>query len=648
MNYRAEVDGLRTFAVLPVILFHAGLSGFSGGFVGVDVFFVISGYLITSVLLRDLETDRFSILKFYERRARRILPALFFVVICSLPFAWIWMLPSELNDFGLSLVGVATFASNILFWQQSSYFAASAELKPMLHTWSLAVEEQYYILFPVFLAALWRYRRNWILAGFIVVSIASLMFAQWATEHAPTANYYLSPMRFWEILAGSICAYLLKNEMTPRSELGAVIGAILVIVPMFFFTAATPTPSIWTIIPVLGASLIILFAQQGTIVASVLSIRIFVSIGLISYSAYLWHQPMIAFYRLRTVADPEGFALAILVVATFAFAYLSWRFIEKPFRVAPVNRFSQKQILSLGTISLIVVAGLGGAISLAGGAPWRLTPSGQTFAEMQDVQDSLRPNAGLHSDCDLKYFATPSSCRTAPSPDIVLWGDSYAMHLAPALVASETKVDFVQVTKSSCGPFIGSSINLGKTRWRNCIEFNDKALAWITKTDTIKTVIVSSAFMQLLHPTYLRDGSVLAAEKVPEQLTANLIGLQTYLRSYGKNLLIISPPPQNGRSLGKCYVRHRVVGLPPTDCDFEKEEMTDRNIRITKILKKVEKDVPVIWFDDFLCGATTCHTAIDQISIYRDSGHLSVAGSTELGRRIDLMGIVQQEISGPR
>ncbi|NOR30406.1 MAG: acyltransferase family protein, partial [Sulfitobacter sp.] len=229
MKYRGEIDGLRAVAVVPVIFFHAGVDIFSGGYIGVDVFFVISGYLITSILLHDLQKQQFSLLTFYERRARRILPALCFVVLCCIPFAWLWMMPSELEDFGLSLVGVATFTSNILFWQQSGYFAASAELKPLLHTWSLAVEEQYYIFFPIFLAFVWRVRRSLILASFIVLGAASLALAQWATQNMPTANYYLAPMRFWEIVAGSICAVLLWRDVVRPNVVAATVGIALVV-----------------------------------------------------------------------------------------------------------------------------------------------------------------------------------------------------------------------------------------------------------------------------------------------------------------------------------------------------------------------------------------------------------------------------------
>jgi peptidoglycan/LPS O-acetylase OafA/YrhL len=202
VNYRAEIDGLRALAVLSVILFHAGFDGFGGGFVGVDVFFVISGYLITTIIISELNEGQFSLVNFYERRARRILPALFFTIILCIPFAWFWLLPSDLRDFSQSLIAVPIFSSNILFWRESGYFHAAAELKPLLHTWSLAVEEQYYIFFPLFLMFFWRLGKFWISALLSVVFVVSLAVAQWASVEMPEAAFFLLPTRGWELLIG--------------------------------------------------------------------------------------------------------------------------------------------------------------------------------------------------------------------------------------------------------------------------------------------------------------------------------------------------------------------------------------------------------------------------------------------------------------
>jgi len=207
MKYRAEIDGLRAIAVLPVILFHAGFDLFSGGFIGVDVFFVISGYLITTIILTEKEQGTFSLTNFYERRARRILPALFLVILVSLPFSWVLLFPPDMKDFSQSLVAITFFSSNILFWQETGYWGAANELKPMLHTWSLAVEEQYYVLFPLFLMSMWRFRRRWILISFMVISVISLAAAQWGAYNIPTAIFFILPTRGWELAIGAVIAF---------------------------------------------------------------------------------------------------------------------------------------------------------------------------------------------------------------------------------------------------------------------------------------------------------------------------------------------------------------------------------------------------------------------------------------------------------
>jgi peptidoglycan/LPS O-acetylase OafA/YrhL len=228
MDYRPEIDGLRALAVLPVILFHAGFETFSGGFVGVDVFFVISGYLITTIILKELEQDDFSIARFYERRARRILPALFLVMFVCIPFAWLWLLPDDMQRFSQSLVAVSTFVSNLLFWQESGYFDTAAELKPLLHTWSLAVEEQYYVLFPLFLVLVWPFGKRWILVLLALGAVLSLSLAEWGSFRRPAATFYLLPTRGWELLLGALIAFYLSkdNRLKAAGVTGEIAGVL--------------------------------------------------------------------------------------------------------------------------------------------------------------------------------------------------------------------------------------------------------------------------------------------------------------------------------------------------------------------------------------------------------------------------------------
>jgi peptidoglycan/LPS O-acetylase OafA/YrhL len=366
LNYRREIDGLRALAVLPVILFHAGFETFSGGFVGVDVFFVISGYLITTIILAELEQGKFSIVNFYERRARRILPALFLVMLVCIPFAWMWFFTNQLKDFSQSLVAVSVFASNVLFWHESGYFDTAAELKPLIHTWSLAVEEQYYVLFPLFLMLFWRLGKRWILILLGLIFVASLAIAQWAAYAKPDAAFYLLPTRGWELLIGAFAAFYLSQANRKEfgkevGEVGGWLGVALILYAVFAYSKATPFPGLYALVPTLGTVLVILFATQQTTVGKFVGNKAFVGVGLISYSAYLWHQPLLAFFKDRNFGDIDKFSATLIVFVTFTLAFLSLRYVETPVRTKKflVTR-AALFAASTSTILFFVVVGLYG------------------------------------------------------------------------------------------------------------------------------------------------------------------------------------------------------------------------------------------------------------------------------------------------
>ena len=363
MKYRAEIDGLRALAVVPVILFHAGFELFSGGFVGVDVFFVISGYLITTILIEDIENKRFSIVNFYEKRARRILPALFFVMLVCIPFAWMWMLPSPMKDFSQSLVAVNLFVSNILFWRKSGYFEAAAEEKPLLHTWSLAVEEQYYVLFPIFLILAWRFGKDRVFWMIVVMAALSLLLSEWGWRKQPTANFYLALTRAWELFAGSIVAFVVQKKGVQKNNFLSSLGLLAILFSVFAYDESTPFPSVYALVPVLGVVLLVLYAEKETLAAKFLSNKAFVGIGLISYSAYLWHQPLFAFAKIKLIHHPTDFFMGGLILASFVGAYFSWKYIEKPFRRKDIVQRSRVLIFAVLGFLLFISFGLGGHLT---------------------------------------------------------------------------------------------------------------------------------------------------------------------------------------------------------------------------------------------------------------------------------------------
>lgn len=370
--YRREIDGLRALAVLPVILYHAGFAWIPGGFVGVDVFFVISGYLITSIIVNELETGRFTLAGFYERRARRILPALFLVLLVCLPIAWWLLLPAELMGFGKSLIAVAGFVSNILFWLQTDYFAATAEQIPLLHTWSLAVEEQYYLLFPLLLLLTWDLGKRWLLGLLVLIALLSFVWAEWLWRQSVEANFYLLPSRAWELMLGALAAfYLQKNrvEQGTLAQIASLLGLGLLLVAIFGLHEGIPFPSLYALLPTLGAVLLIMFATPATWVGQWLGQRVLVGIGLISYSAYLWHQPLFVFARMQATEEPSAVFMAGLIVLTLLLAYASWRWVEQPFRER--SRFTRQQIFAMAALGSVLLVVTGVWLVAAEGLPER-------------------------------------------------------------------------------------------------------------------------------------------------------------------------------------------------------------------------------------------------------------------------------------
>ncbi len=349
----------------------------SGGYVGVDVFFVISGFLITGILVRELEAEQFSLLGFYERRARRILPALFVVLAISTAFAVLLMLPYELAAFGRRLVAIIFFVSNVLFWQESGYFSPASELDPLLHTWSLAVEEQYYIFFPFALWACWRWFARGVTPFLVLTTLGSLILAEFLSTRYPSSNFYLVPTRAWELLAGSLTALYLMRRAAPQGLLAEAVGIAglgAILFAIVAYDAATPFPSLWALVPVLGSVAIILAVSPATLVGKLLGSTAFVGVGLISYSAYLWHQPLFAFARLLDVDNhPPQILMLMLGLAALVLAWLSWRFVERPFRNK--DAFSRKRIFALSGLGGAVLAGLGAIAILSSGLPQRYPES---------------------------------------------------------------------------------------------------------------------------------------------------------------------------------------------------------------------------------------------------------------------------------
>ena len=611
MKYRAEIDGLRALAVVPVILFHAGFELFSGGFVGVDVFFVISGYLITTILIEDIENKRFSIVNFYERRARRILPALFFVMLVCIPFAWMWMLPSQMKDFSQSLVAVSLFASNILFWHESGYFDASAEEKPLLHTWSLAVEEQYYVLFPIFLILAWRFGKNRVFWMIVVMAAISLLLSEWGWRNKATANFYLAPTRAWELFAGSITAFIVQKQGVQKNNLLAILGLAAIVFSIFYFDESTPFPSVYALIPVLGVVMLVLYADKATFAAKLLSTKIFVGIGLISYSAYLWHQPLFAFARIRSFEYPSLLLMSVLSLVSLVLAYFSWRYIEGPFRGR--EKFSQRAIFIISLFGLFGFATFGFFGHINDGIKQRYNLEQQALIESAE-SNPLRPKCHFSQENDsldreaCEYFFDNSS--------ITVIGNSHGTELAYALAdeLKQSSKGILHHTMSGCRH------NYQKTGDKQsiCLQWHENVLRDLTNQDSIQTVVVSYRNEQYIDNEEYRRSLVRTIEQ---------------LSSADKKVILVLQAPLPGKHIYQ-YIKQSLLSDASDVKGLDKAEWN----RIYKGYELLTDQVPnstvVVNPADLLCSTTGCDVIRNKTALYFDDNHLSIEGARIIAKYI--------------
>jgi len=462
-GYQPEIDGIRAIAVTSVIVFHGHILPLPGGFAGVDIFFVLSGYLITGILVSDMDLGRFSIWQFYERRIRRIFPALFFVLAVTSLAAWAMLNPPQLKAYSQSLLSVVVFLSNFLFAANSGYFAPSLEEAALLHTWSLAVEEQFYLLFPFLLLLLHRNLSRYLFAAVLALAVASLGLSLWGAVFKAQINFFFPLSRAWELLAGGLAALWRRDHGAQTQGGVAWLGLIAIGATLVLHSEKTPYPGLATLLPVLGTVALILFASPQTRVGRLLSSRPLVGIGLISYSAYLWHQPLFALARARAQDAPDWATMAGLAVITYAVAALTWVAVEQPFR-RPQNRLLQSRK------SLFVAAGLGTAFFIALGAAGIVTNGNDAVwrglnperAARLDVILAARVADGLPADngpcrfnvttLDQNARDRIADCAAQYGPAVVVLGDSHAIDVYAALTLLSDAPFLLGVTNGGCRP----------------------------------------------------------------------------------------------------------------------------------------------------------------------------------------------------
>lgn len=370
LTYRPEIDGLRAFAVLGVLIYHADIHWggkllVSGGYLGVDVFFVISGYLITSIIYTQLSEHRFSLLHFYERRARRLLPVLMTVILISAAVGWFTLMPSGYEDFNFQVLTSLVFSSNIYFWLEDPYWATESALKPLLHTWSLSVEEQFYLFMPAVIFVLLKLSRRALVPVLILAAVVSLAYAQMQAEADPIGNFYLLPSRVWELSAGAIVAVLHREgrwlDFRPQvSSIMLGVGLLTILVSYLLFDQDTPHPSLWTLAPIFGTLLIVTASSASGPVGFLLASKPVNYVGRLSYSLYIWHFPIFAFSRIYLGQELSPLVALALLALAFMLSVLSYHFIEQPMRSAQTMPRRPFWLVAAGSSALLVVIALAG------------------------------------------------------------------------------------------------------------------------------------------------------------------------------------------------------------------------------------------------------------------------------------------------
>lgn len=638
MEYRREIDGLRAIAVLSVVFFHAGIDAFNGGFVGVDVFFVISGYLITKIIIEEIDRQAFSLMNFYDRRARRILPALALVLAVCIPFSW-WLLPpTEMKDFSESVFATMLFSSNILFWTETGYFATAAELKPLLHTWSLAVEEQFYLFFPLFLMVFWRFGKRTLVILLLLLLLSSLALAHWAVSAKPSAAFFLLPTRGWELLVGALAAFFLQSGASDKTqrllrELCGLLGLFLIFVSVLVYDNSTPFPGLHALMPTVGTLLIIVFATQQTLVGRWIGNKFLVAIGLISYSAYLWHHPIFAYAKYSSIPPSWAFS-AVLIVLVFLLAHFSWKYVETPFRDR--RRFSRRKIMSLSAAVVMIFSGFGIIGHVADGFASR--PHLLKFSDL-----SYDVSRFKYIQCDRNLAGvepTLSSCYGEGSiPTALMIGDSHADDKFNGIERVFPEYNWMMLGNSSCPPLKG--VEFRSLDGIVCTERMEKIFSYVDAQASVELVILSFIHMYplrtLVAADHLRlgfnaDDSLIKDLENPAlgRIDAFYSGLDksiAFLRENNIDVVILLDIPELGFFPMDC-----LQGKVP--CGFNQSDVLERQKELRSRLADLKRRYPEVnVFDplEIFCPDRSCSILRDGRSMYRDSHHLSHYGGEVYG-----------------
>jgi peptidoglycan/LPS O-acetylase OafA/YrhL len=658
MKYRKDVDGLRGLAVAAVVLFHAGFPGFSGGFVGVDIFFVISGFLITGIIVNEVESEKFTVTGFYNRRIRRIFPALISVYIFCFVAGLFIATPPEFLVFGESLIDSAIFISNHYFYAKSDYFDAAAHTKPLLHTWSLAVEEQFYLLWPVALLLLWKVSGS--SARLLIIGllgVVSLVYAEWEiAADNQAAAFYLLPARGWELMLGAVLAIVISDIRVGLrlANLLAATGLVLIVSSVALLSADSAFPGLLALPACLGTAMLIVAGYRNEpAFARLYSNSFVVFIGLISYSLYLWHWPIFSYWKLLSNRAPGAAEVLLLILLSVGLAVLSYRYIEQPFRKSH-SAPPRARTLQYGAISILACVLLGLAASGTGGLPHRF---GSEVAEIYSAANQKRTSRGCSelepdiwplSDCLL------GKAQDNKKPTILLAGDSHAHHFAATLDALliNTNRTGQLLSRSTCLPLTGvRQLRAGRER-QKCIDFFSEMAHAVNRERGFEVVVLAARWASVTEDTWdeavtrstpsrLTDAidpvvaDVAASRRVLERSLRRMI---EELRKKGTQIVLMGQVPPFTSDPVSCVGRARMHARQENECFVSAEKVRKRLAFANELLKDLAAEYEGTYSfipSEVLCDEKSCSPFLNETFIYRDDDHLNVPGAQQLARYLE-------------
>ena len=628
-KYRSDIDGLRAIAVLSVVGFHA--FGVKGGYAGVDIFFVISGFLISTIIFQSLDASSFSFVEFYQRRIRRIFPSLLLVLSACLIFGWLALFADEYQELGKHVVAGASFISNLILWGESGYFDLAAEKKPLLHLWSLGIEEQFYIFWPLVIWILWRHRNHLL---WVIVAIGCISFGLnlWIVGFDSVAAFYSPLTRFWELLIGSIVAYLLlyKKEsievIRKFSNTYSLIGLLLVALSIAFLSKDLAFPGWWALIPVSGAALLICAAPGSVIGEKVLSNPILVWFGLISFPLYLWHWPLLAF--VRVLSGHSRWLINSAVVLAIFFAWLSYRYIERPIR-------QNRKLKSIFLISgMLCVALLAFVIYSFGGIPSRINDGqGGELANQYRSQLEWPESLNRNSECIEKYGAD-QYCLVGDSnlpPTAALIGDSHANHFYIGLNEHVKKSggNLILLGAGGCPPFFEMDrVTKPPAPNLNCYQRNARPFKFVMDSPHIKTVFLAFRHNLTLEDDFIfrdRLGEIQSVDNRQNTIDALTRTIKT-LESRGKRVVLIYDMPELNFDIKRCALK-RPHFSSQTTCALNQVEAISDFDGYNYVIGAIERSTNVKIFDTRPYVKNNFPVDGRGNLNYRDSTHLSQHGS---------------------